>query len=207
MPSPKGQIMTTTRTNRDRLRFDRFDRLATVALLWLAVGAAGAYPLFVTLDWALRRQVTLTGVPVEVDKGAAGAGEVVGAMTEAHVLVGDVSAGHLALLLVGPVLAVTGAVWGALLLGRFLRDLAAGTQFDRVNVTRLRVVALLLMLVPVGAGLVYSIARANIMDAAGADGFIVSFTPAWLVAGLLVAAVAQAFAAGSRLQHDVDGLI
>ena len=37
--------------------------------------------------------------------------------------------------------------------------------------------------------------------------FIVSFTPAWLVAGLLVAAVAQAFAAGSRLQHDVEGLV
>ncbi|WP_299521164.1 DUF2975 domain-containing protein [uncultured Serinicoccus sp.] len=199
--------MTTTRTNRDRLRFDRLDRLATVALLWLVVGVTAAYPLFITLDWALRRQVTLTGVPVEVDKGAAGAGEVVGGMTEAHVLVGEVSAGHLALLLVGPVLVVAAAVWGAVLVGRFLRDLAAGTPFDVANVTRLRVVALLLMLVPVGAGLVYSIARAEIMDAAGAFGFIVSFTPTWLVAGLLVAAVAQAFAAGSRLQHDVDGLV
>ncbi len=199
--------MNSTRTNRDRLRFDRLDRLATVALLWLVVGAAAAYPLFITLDWALRRQVTMTGVPVEVAKGAAGAGEVVGGMTQAHVLVGDVSAGHLALLLAGPVLAVTAAAWGALLLGRFLRDLAAGTPFDRANVTRLRVVALLLVVVPVGTGLVYSIARAEIMDAAGGFGFLFSFTPAWLVAGLLVAAVAQAFAAGTRLQHDVDGLI
>ena len=204
--------MTTTRTHRDRLRFDRFDRLATVAVLWLVIGAAAAYPLFITLDWALRRRVTLTGVPVDVDKGAAGAGEVVGAMTQAHVLVSEVSAGHLALLLAGPVLAVAAAAWGGLLLGRFLRDLAAGTQFDRANVTRLRVVALLLILVPVLADLVYSIARATIMDAAGADSFAVSFTPAWLVAvllvaGLLVAAVAQAFAAGTRLQHDVDGLI
>ena len=199
--------MTTTRTNRDRLRFDRLDQLATVALLWLVVGAAAAYPLFITLDWALRRQVTLTGVPIKVDKGAAGAGEVVGGMTEAHVLVGEVSAGHLALLLVGPVLAVAAAVWGALLVGRFLRDLAAGTPFERTNVTRLRVIALLLILVPAGAGLVYSIARAQILDAAGAFSFIVSFTPAWLVAGLLVAAVAQAFAAGSRLQHDVDCLV
>lgn len=199
--------MNTTRTNRDRLRFSRLDELATVALLWLVVGAASAYPLFVTFDWVLRRQVTLTGVPVEVNKGAAGAGEVVGGMTQAHVLVSGVSAGHLALLLIGPVMAVTAAAWGALLVGRFLRDLAAGTPFHPANVTRLWVVALLLILVPVAAGLVYSIASAEIMDAAGAFGFTFSFTPAWLVAGLLVAAVAQAFAAGTRLQQDVDGLV
>lgn len=199
--------MTITRTNRDRLRFDRLDQLATVVLLWLVVGAAAAYPLFTTFDWVLRRQVTLTGVPVELDKGAAGAGEVVGGITEAHVLVSEVSAGHLALLLVGPLLAAAAAVWGAVLVGRFLRDLAAGTPFDRANVTRLRLIALLLMLVPVGAGLVYSIARAEIMNTAGVFSFTISFTPAWLVAGLLVAAVAQAFAAGSRLQHDIDGLV
>lgn len=199
--------MTTTRTERDRLRFDRLDRLATVALLWLAVGAAAAYPLFVTIDWIRRRQVTLTGVPVEVAPGAAGAGEVVDGLTEAHVLIGEVSAGHLALLLVGPVIAVAAAAWGAVLLVRFLRDLGAGAPFDRANVTRLRVVALLLMLVPVLVGAVYSMARAEIMEAAGGTGFVFSFTPMWLVAGLMVAAVAQAFAAGARLQDDVEGLV
>ncbi|WP_134771957.1 DUF2975 domain-containing protein [Ornithinimicrobium flavum] len=198
--------MTTT-PHRDRLRFDRADRWVTIVLLWLVVGAAAAYPLFVALDWALRRQVTLTGVPVEVDPGAAGAGQVVSGVADAHVLVGGVSAAHLALLLLAPVLTVAAAVWGAVLLSRFLQDLAAGTPFARANVRRLRVIALLLLLVPPVAGAVYGAARALIMDQAGAPGFLVTVTPAWLVAGLLVAAVAQAFAAGARLQDDVDGLV
>jgi hypothetical protein len=106
------------------------------------------------------------------------------------------------------VLTVAAAVWGAVLLSRFLRDLAGGRPFTPANVTRLRVIALLLMLVPLllGGGL-YGVARAIVMDQAGAASFVFSFTPAWLVAGLLVAAVAQAFAAGSRLQDDVDGLV
>lgn len=199
--------MTTTRQDRDRFRFDRLDRLATVVLLWLAVAAAAAYPLLIALDWVRGRHVTLAGVPVEVAPDAAGAGQVVDGLTEAHVLVGDISAGQLALLLVGPVLAVAAVASGAVLLVRFLRDLAAGTPFAPANVTRLRVVAVLLMLTPVGAGLLYSVARAQIMDPAGTTSVVFSFTPAWFVAGLLVAAVAQAFVAGARLQDDVDGLV
>ena len=198
--------MTST-PHRDRLRFDRADRITTVVLLWFAVGTTAAYPLFVALDWALRRRVTVTGVPVEVDPGAAGAGEVVSGLVEADVLVGGVSGGHLALILLAPVLTAAAAVWGAVLLSRFLRDLAGGRPFARANVTRLRVIALLLMLVPLLGGGLYGVARAIVLDQAGAASFVFSFTPAWLVAGLLVAAVAQAFAAGSRLQDDVDGLV
>lgn len=202
--------MTTsarTHSDRDRMRFDRADRLATTILLWLVVGATAAYPVFIGVDWARRRQVTLSGVPVDVDPGAAGAGEVVGGPAEVDVLVQDVGAGHFVLILLATLLSVGGAVWGSVLLSRFLRDLGAGAPFAPANVTRLRVVALLLVVVPLLAELVYALARAMIMDAAGGEGFLMTFTPGWLVAGLLVAAVAQAFAAGTRLQDDVDGLV
>ncbi|SOC57071.1 DUF2975 domain-containing protein [Ornithinimicrobium cerasi] len=200
-------MTTTSRAQRDRLRFDRLDRLATTVVLWFVVGGAAAYPLFVALDWALRRQVTLTGVPVDLGPQAAGVGEVVGGPAEAVVLVRDVGPGHFTLLMLSAVLAVVAAVWGAVLLSRFLRDLGAGAPFASANVRRLRVVALLLMLVPPVSEAVYSLARGMIVDAAGGEGFMLTFTPGWLVAGLLVAAVAQAFAAGTRLQDDVEGLV
>ncbi|WP_161965212.1 DUF2975 domain-containing protein [Ornithinimicrobium cerasi] len=200
-------MTTTSRGQRDRLRFDRLDRLATTVVLWFVVGGAAAYPLFVALDWALRRQVTLTGVPVDLGPQDAGVGEVVGGPAEAVVLVGDVGAGHFTLLMLSAVLAVVAAVWGGVLLSRFLHDLGAGAPFASANVRRLRVVALLLMLVPPVSEAVYSLARGLIIDAAGGVGFMLSFTPGWLVAGLLVAAVAQAFAAGNRLQDDVEGLV
>src|SRR5699024_10893751 len=87
--------------------------ITTVVLLWFAVGTTAAYPLFVALDWALRRRVTVTGVPVEVDPGAAGAGEVVSGLVEADVLVGGVSGGHLALILLAPVLTAVAAPYAA----------------------------------------------------------------------------------------------
>lgn len=194
---------------KDRLRFDRADELATTALLWLGVGATAAYALFVGLDWALRTQVTLTDVPLEVPPESAGVGRIVGPV-QADVLVEGVSGPHLALLLASGIVVVAAAAWGALLLTRFLRDLGRGEPFSMANVARLRIVAALLVLVPLTTDMLYAIARAEVMGAAGSGqdaGFMFTFTPAWLVAGLLVAAMAQAFATGTRLRADVDGLV
>lgn len=199
--------MSTTSAGRDRMRFDRADSIATQLILWLLVGASAAYSAFITVDWALRRQVTLTEVPVEVADGAAGVGRVL-SPAGAEVVVDDVGAGHFALLLVGGLLMVGGAVWAAILLTRFLGDLADGEPFVAANVTRLRIVAGLLLVVPAVSAIVTAIARAEIMEAAGADnGFALHFSLGWIAAGLLVAAIAQAFATGTRLRADADGLV
>lgn len=200
---------STEQGSTDRLRFDRADRIATQVLLWLAVAIVASYPLLVAVDWFRRQQVTLTDVPLDVAVDAAGVGEVVGVPT-GDVLVGDVSGGRFALLLASGLLLVAGAAWGALLLGRFLRDLGRGEPFLRANVTRLRIVALLFIVVPLAADLLYGFARSGILVGAGMepiDAFLLTFQPGWVVVALLVAAVAQAFVAGSRLREDVEGLV
>lgn len=199
--------MSSTSTGRDRMRFDRSDSVATQLILWLLVGASAAYSAFIIIDWALRRQVTLTEVPVQAAEDAAGAGRVLNPVA-AEVVVDDVGAGHFVLLLVGSLLTVAAAVWAAVLLTRFLGDLADGDPFGPANVTRLRIVAALLLVVPLVASVVIAIARAEILEAAGAEaGFALSFSLGWIAAGLLVAAIAQAFATGTRLRSDVDGLV
>lgn len=199
---------TTERGGRERiLRFDRGDRIATTLLLWFVVGAAAAYWIFIGVDWALRRQLTLTGVPLDVDAGAAGVGRVVGT-AEADVLVQDVGTTPFVLLMLTGVLVVGSLVWGAVLLSRFLTDLGRGEPFTQRNVTRLRIIALLLVAVPLLSAVTMAVGRGMVLDAQGGDVVVAfSFTPAWVVAGLLVAAVAQAFASGTRLRRDLDGLV
>lgn len=194
------------RRGRDWARFDRGDQIATAILLWLIVGFSAGYAVFISLDWMLRRQVTLTEVPLEVGEDTAGTGRVVG-MPSGNVLVEGVSTGHFALLMVPVLLGLAATVWGAVLLQRLLKDLGRGEPFSRANVSRLRIVALLLMVVPLFADMAYAMARSTLMSAQGVDGFVFSFSPGWLLAGILVAAVAQAFASGAKLRADVDGLV
>lgn len=204
--------MTTTarpHRDRDRMRFDRADRLATTILLWLAVLATAVAPIAVVVDWLARRRVVLAGVPVDVDPAAAGVGQVVGPV-QAAVQVDGVGGGHLALYLLPALLVLGATVWGAVLLSRFLRDLGRGEPFAPANVTRLRVVALLIIVVPILVSMVESIARTEILLAqglAGGDAWSMDITLVWVLVGFLVAAVAQAFAAGARLQDDVEGLV
>lgn len=199
--------MSTTRTDsQDRFRFDRSDRIATQTLLWIGVAVTAIAPVLTAVDWFRRRQVVVNEVPVEVGEGAARAGRVVGPAF-GDVLVQGVGAGQLMLLLSSGVLVVAAAVWGAILLGRVLGDLGRGEPFAQANVTRLRIVALLLLVVPLAADVLYGVARTQILASQGADSLWVNFQPGWILVGLLVAAVAQAFASGSRLRADVEGLV
>lgn len=204
-------MSTSARTHgdRDRLRFDRGDRVATTILLWLAVLATAVAPIAVVVDWLARRRVVLAGVPVDVDPAAAGVGQVVGPV-QAAVQVDGVWGGHLALYLLPALLVLGATVWGAVLLSRFLRDLGRGEPFAAANVARLRIVALLIIVVPILVSMVESIARTEILRAQGlpgADAWSMDITLVWVIVGFLVAAVAQAFAAGARLQDDVEGLV
>lgn len=200
--------MGTDRKRRgmDWARFDRGDQIATAILLWLLVGFSAGYAVFISLDWMLRRQVTLTEVPLEVGEDAAGTGRIVG-MPTGTVLVEGVSAGHFALLMAPVLVGLIATVWGAVLLQRLLKDLGRGEPFSRANVSRLRIVALLLMVVPLASDSVSAIARSELLSAKGVDAYVFVFSPGWLLAGILVAAVAQAFASGVTLRSDVDGLV
>lgn len=192
--------------SRDWARFDRADQIATTILLWLLIGFSAGYAVFISLDWFLRRQVTLRGVELEVSEDAAGTGRVVG-QPEGNVLVDEVSTGHFLLLMVPVLLWVGALVWGGVLVSRLLRDLGQGEPFARSNWRRLVILALLLMVTPVTVSMVEAIARAEILRARGVEAFYFTFSFEPFIVGLLVAAVATAFAAGSRLRADVDGLV
>ncbi|WP_010147372.1 DUF2975 domain-containing protein [Serinicoccus profundi] len=191
---------------RDWARFDRADHIATTVLLWLVIGLSAGYAVFISLDWILRRRVTLLGVPVDVEDGAAGVGRVIG-VAEAQVLVDSVSAGDFALLMAGVLAGVAATIWGGVLLTKLLRDLGQGEPFTRANVTRLRTIAVLLLVTPLLVSVLEAVARSAILAGAGDGGLGFTIEPGWVVAGLLVAATAQAFASGARLRADVDGLI
>ena len=208
-PNPSSAPSPGRAPARDWLRFDRADRIVTAMWLWLTVGVTAALPLFLAVGWFLRGEVTLTGVPVDLAEEAVGAGRVVG-RAEADVLLGDVGAPNFLLILLPMVLVVAATIWGAVLLSHFLDDLGRGEPFVRANVTRMRIIGLLLIVVPLVGDVLYGIARTVALEAAGADAatvFSVNITPAWVVAGLLVAAVAEAFASGIRLREDLDGLV
>lgn len=202
----EGGQRTGRAPGKDWARFDRSDNVATTVLLWLVIGLSAGYAVFVSLDWILRRRVTLLGVPVDVEQGAAGVGRVMGE-AEAQVLVDSVPAADFALLMAGVLTGVAATIWGGVLLTKLLRDLGQGEPFTRANVTRLRTIAVLLLVTPLLASVLGAAARSAILAGTGDGGLIFTIEQGWVVAGLLVAATAQAFASGARLRADVDGLI
>ncbi len=196
---------------RDLLAFDRFDRWGLVVLLGaVALGAILAGVVEPLADWVAGAPLTpVTESAVTVPPlDAAGVGYGPASYTVDAV---DPSVGlrllHLAPGVLGALLVVI-SCWCVVLL---LRTVAAGDPFDPVNITRLRVVAFALVL---GAPVVYLLQVVGDARAlAGLDlgGLEVTFTLSipWvpLVAGMVVAMLAEAFKAGSRLRDDVDGLV
>jgi DUF2975 family protein len=196
---------------RDLLAFDRFDRWGLVFLLGaVALGTILVGVVEPLADWVTGAPLTpvaesaVTVPPLE----AAGVGY--GPASYAVDAV-DPSVGqrllHLAPGLLGALLVVL-SCWCFVLL---LRTVAAGDPFDPVNVTRLRVVAFALVL---GAPVVYLLqvlSDTMVLTGLAVDGLELTFTLSipWvpMLAGLVVAMLAEAFKAGSRLRDDVDGLV
>ncbi len=198
-------------SRRDVLAFDRFDRWGLVFLLGaVALGAILTWVVEPVADWATGAPLTpvaesaVTVPPLDaVGVGYGQASYAVDAV--------DPSAGqrllHLAPGVLGALLVVL-SCWCIMLV---LRTVASGDPFDPVNVTRLRVVAGALVL---GAPVVYVLqALGDAMVLGGLDlgGLELTFTLSmpWvpMVAGMVVAMLAEAFKAGSRLRADVDGLV
>ena len=196
---------------RDPLAFDRYDRWGLVFLLGaVALGAVLAWVVQPVADWVTGAPLTPGVVSTVTVPPLDAAGIGYGPASYAVDVV-DPSAGHRLLDLVpgvlGSVLVVL-ACWCIVLL---LRTVAAGDPFDPVNVVRLRVVAAVLVLgVPV-VDVLQSLVNAVLLGGLDLGALELPFRLdiPWvpMLAGLVVAMLAEAFKAGSRLRDDVDGLV
>lgn len=194
----------STSTTEGRLRFDRGDGIATRILLWAVALGVWVHQLVVPLVTAVADKPLRVGAqPVDVDPGAAGAGEAVNP-ARADVLVADASVADHLLAVVPGVLVAGLVVVGTVLLTRLLRDLAAGDPFHPRNVRRLRVVAMAVITGAIVHAVVVGLITPWLLNR---DGWTFTLPVPWVVGGLLVAAVAEAFATGTRLRSDVDGLV
>ncbi len=196
---------------RDLLAFDRFDRWGLVFLLGaVALGSILYGVVEPVADWVTGAPLTpLADTAVTVPPlDAAGIGY--GPASYAVDAV-DPSAGQRLLALVPGLLMAVLVVLSCWCVVLLLRTVASGDPFDPVNVTRLRIIAGALVLgVPV-ASVLQVVSDATVfgsLDVAGLDTTFTLEIP-WvpMLAGLVVAMLAEAFKAGSRLRADVDGLV
>lgn len=192
-----------TRTKRWQT-FDRLDRIG----LDLVLGALWVASAVTLVGGPLRRWITGDPVVVDVDARSAGLGSAVdGARVPLEVADADTVVRLVGLVPV--VLAVVALGIGVVLLASVVSRITKGDAFRRSNITRLRLLAGLLIVAPVivaYADLAASAVAVERLDlpggAAGA-----TFTLWGFVAGLATAAAAQAFAAGTSLREDTEGLV
>lgn len=199
------------------LTFDRWDFIATkvlivaitlgnlvITVIWPATSWLRSEPLrwVVTVDTAIGLRDGLSTAP---EAAAQWNGEALVTLTEAS------TSTWLATLLPGGI--VTGAVAVvAIQLLRLLNDIQAREPFAAASVRRLRTIALVLIIAPMLDLAANAVADAAVRSAAFTD------TPFTLLlsangvlatigAGLMVAALAEAFACGAELRANVDGLV
>lgn len=199
------------RRRRDLLAFDRSDRVGMYVLL-AAVGTATAFVLLVD---PLVRWWRGDGAPVrvtgEVEVPVLEAAEVAHGTAQYVVFLPDAGAGsRLALLVPGALVCVL-LVVGAWLVVRVMRDVAAGDPFAPRNVRRLRGLAGLLVLGAPVAFVIDGVVSSAVLSGVGLDDVTASrpLFSIWfpVTAGMVTALLAEAFAAGSRLRADVEGLV
>ncbi|MEI2775111.1 MAG: DUF2975 domain-containing protein [Tetrasphaera sp.] len=200
-----------TAAAKDRLAFDKWDRLGLRVTLWfIALATATALVGIPVLRWF---QDESLAVPFTSEVQVAqldAAGIAHGAATY-DLLIDHPTPGQRLLDLVpGAVtLAVTGAVIALVL--RFLRVIGDGDPFAPGQVRRLRQIAgLLLIGVPVIV-LVQLGCTAVLLDGLSIQrpGPEIEFGVPWLplLVGLCVALIAEAFKTGASLRADVEGLV
>lgn len=206
-----SSLKLSRKPGRDWLTFDRSDRWGLLSLLALVtLAAAWSGVIGPVIAWARGDAIPLelfskVTVP-ELD--AAGVSHGLGSYP---VDLADPSAGQRVLALVPGLLTtalVAAACW---LVIRIMGTIAAGDPFEPVNVKRLRGLAALLLFgtaIVFFAQLAVSGALLGSMDLGGlAPGFMFSIPWLSLVAGMVVALLAEAFRAGAALRADVEGLV
>ncbi|MEZ5094834.1 MAG: DUF2975 domain-containing protein [Nocardioides sp.] len=207
MPAPPS----TARKGRDWLTFDRYDRWGLAGLLGLiSVGAVAAYVVAPLARWASGSGLRVPFFS-EVDVPALEGTGLRHGLGDYHVVIPDPTAGQRLLDL------LPGLGWLALALAccwlvlRVMGDIGRGDPFQPGNVRRLRLLAALLVLGwPVVASLEAMTAFAILaeLDLEGVGpraAFTFPLLP--MLVGVVVALLAEAFKAGSRLRDDVDGLV
>lgn len=202
---------STARGSRDLLRFDRSDRIGLVLVLAAAgLLSVATWLLVPILGWASGSALPVPfSSEVEVPRLDA-AGLRYG---EADYLlrIPDAGVGQWLLHLL-PGLGFTAiVVVGAVLLAPVIGDIGRGDPFRSRNVRRLRVVGMLLLVGWPVMTVLQSVADAAALASLDVEGVPVGITVALpfgvMIAGMIVGLVAEAFAAGSRLRDDVDGLV
>lgn len=197
--------------------FDRWDFVATRVLI--AVITLGSLAITVVwpvilwlrgqpLQWVVAVDTT-AGLPNEVSLAAGASAQWNG---EALVTLAQASASTwLATLLPGLITTAAIALVAGQLLG-LLRDIQSREPFVAASVRRLRIIALILLVAPMVALTADAVAGAAVRSAAFVDApFAFLFTANGILigagTGLMVAALAEAFARGAELRADVDGLV
>lgn len=205
--------MTSETKRRDILAFDRADRWGLAVLLLLIVTATTAELVVGPIVGWVRGEAL--SVPYFSDvqvPGLAGTGLVHTAADYALLVAHPTARMRWLDLLpgVGHAVLVAAMAWVVL---RLMTDIGRGSAFARRNVTRLRVLAGLLL---VGWTVVYfaaatcTFAILTELDLSAIDGgprAALTLPVVPFVAGLIVALVAEAFRAGTKLQDDVEGLV
>ena len=185
-------------------RWTRFDGIGLDVLL----GVVWVVSAVVMIGGPVSRWVAGDPVVVDVDARAAGLEPAVDG-AQVPMEVGEAYAGLRLLELVAPILAVVALGVGAWLLASVVHRITAGDAFDPSNVTRLRLLAVLLIAAPAVIAMVELAEAATMISRLDLPATSPSVTiPAWgFIGGLATATVAQAFAAGTSLREDTEGLV
>jgi hypothetical protein len=199
--------------------FDRADLIGTKLLLLLIVIGVGAYAVVSpVIDWIRDRPyravvagpegmgVTFSGLEVKPGAKVLPSGEI-------EAVLQHPSSGLRLLDLGSGLVLFLGVLVVAWLVHRLLSRIVSGGPFTRESVWGLRAIALVLLVGP-WIQLPLVLARngsttAQALDTGGAT-FLITISSGllWLsVLGLVVAAIAEAFARGVQLQDDQEGLV
>lgn len=195
----------------DRWAFTRADRIGLTAVLFVVNGfAIFGWVIAPILDWLRGDPVWTPFISRVTVPALDGAGVAYSVATYDIRVVGPTTGQRLFGLAAGVLWAAL-LVAGSLIVARLMRSIAEGNAFDRSNIARLRWLAVLLLGgVPV-AFVVDLFARGALITGTELGGLppTASISIPWLpiVAGLVVALIAQAFLAGAALRDDVDGLV
>lgn len=166
--------------------------------------------LFIVVD-AVRSltgsSMVVRGIPITVAPDAAGIG------TASPSAVGDVTisglpTGTRLMLLTTPVLSALIVLAGIFLVMRVLGEISQGRPFTAANVTRLRVLGLLLLAwAAVLPALSMLLTMLALSDRSDTTSFVTDVPMLPLLSCITAFAVAQAFERGRRLEDDVEGLV
>ncbi len=196
---------------KDRFAFDRWDRLGMAALLGLISLATGVVALArPVVAWSGGDDLAVPfASPIQVPELDA-AGQPYGE-GEYDLAVNDPTTAQRVLDLAPGLLVLALVLAACWLVFRLMRDIGAGQPFAARNVTRLRLLAAILIFgVPIAAFARLACTGAIVggLDLGGlppAAWFEIPWLP--VVLGGFVALLAEAFKTGARLRDDVDGLV